>query len=68
VGDAVMVGRPVTQAWIALLGMDKLVRNGQPQTWISAGSVLRGERQITAINGDQVTVDVPLPDSFDAAM
>jgi hypothetical protein len=66
VGDAVMVGRPVTQAWIALLGMDKLVRNGEMQTWIRAGSVLRGERVVTAIAGNKVTVDIPYPDSFDA--
>jgi hypothetical protein len=66
VGDEVMVGRPVTAAWISLLGMDKLVRNGAQQTWISAGTVLRGERVITAIAGNKITVDVPIPDSFDA--
>src|SRR6185369_2981092 len=49
VGDSVLVGRPVTAAWISLLGMDMLVRNGAPQTWISAGTVLRGERTIAAI-------------------
>jgi hypothetical protein len=65
VGDAVLVGRPVTAAWIALLGMDKLERNGAPQTWITPGSVLRGERVITEVAGDKVTVDVPLPDSFE---
>jgi hypothetical protein len=66
VGDGVMVGRPVTPAWISLLGMDKLVRNGSPQTWITPGSVLRAERTITAIEGSRITVDVPYPDSFDA--
>ena len=66
VGDDVLVGRPVTQAWISRLGMDMLVRNGAPQTWIRAGTVLRGERQITAIDGNQISIDVPLPDSFEA--
>jgi hypothetical protein len=65
VGDQVMVGRPVTAAWISLLGMDQLVRNGAPQTWISAGSIIRGERAITAVAGNKITVDIPVPDSFD---
>jgi hypothetical protein len=63
-GDTVLVGRPVTAAWIALLGMDKLVRNGQPQTWITPGTVIRAERVVTAVAGARITVDVPLPDSF----
>jgi hypothetical protein len=66
VGDPVMVGRPVTEAWIALVGMDKLVRNGAPQTWIRPGTVLRGERVVTAIDGNRITVDIPYPDPFDA--
>jgi hypothetical protein len=65
VGDAVVIGRPVTQAWIALLGMDKLVRNGAPQTWLGTSYVHTWERTITALAGNQVTLDVPLSDSFD---
>jgi hypothetical protein len=64
-GDAVVIGRPVTQAWIALLGMDKLVRNGAQQTWLSTSYVHTWERRITAVAGNQVTLDVPLSDSFD---
>jgi hypothetical protein len=64
-GDQVMVGRPVTPAWISLLGMDKLVRNGAQQTWISPGTVIRAERTITAVAGNKLTVDIPVPDSFD---
>jgi len=66
VGDPVLVGRPVTAPWIALLGMDDLVRNGQPQTWIKAGTVHTWERTITAISGTKVTIDVPLSDSLDS--
>jgi hypothetical protein len=65
-GDAVLVSRPVTDAWIAFMGMDKLVRNGMPQTWIKAGSLQSWERTVTAVSGDQVTIDVPLSDSIDA--
>jgi hypothetical protein len=65
VGDAVVVGRPVTAAWIKLLGMDQLVRNGAQQTWLGTGFVHTWERKITAIAGGKVTIDVPLSDSFD---
>jgi hypothetical protein len=65
-GDTVLIRRPVTAAWIHFMGMDTLVRDGQPQTWISAGSTITTDRVITAVNGNQVTVDVPLTDSFDS--
>jgi len=60
VGDTVLVRRPVTAAWIHLLGMDTLVRNGQPQTWISAGSLINTDRVIAAIDGNRITLDVPV--------
>ena len=66
VGDTVLVERPVTQAWIQFMGMDTLMRNGQPQTWIRAGSTIRTDRVIAAINGNQITIDAPLTDSFDS--
>jgi len=66
VGDDVLVTRPVTQPWIELMGMDKLVRNGRPQTWIAAGSKHQWERRITGINGTTITIDIPLTDSLDA--
>jgi hypothetical protein len=66
VGQTVFIGRPVTAAWVAFMGMNTLVRNGMPQTWISAGAVIDTDRTITAIQGNAVTVDVPLSDSLDA--
>jgi hypothetical protein len=66
VGDPVVIGRPVTAAWLALLGMDKLVRDGSAQSWLTVGSVNRWERTIAALAGNQVTLDVPVSDSFDA--
>jgi hypothetical protein len=65
-GDTVLIRRPVTAAWVHFMGMDTLVRDGQPQTWISAGSTISADRVITAITGNQITVDVPLTDSFDS--
>jgi hypothetical protein len=66
VGDTVVVGRTVTAAWIHLLGMDTLVRNGATQTWISAGSVIKTDRVIKQVSGNQITLDAPLTDSFDS--
>jgi hypothetical protein len=66
VGDTVLVEHPVTQAWVHFLGMDTLVRNGAPQTWLAVGSTLRVDRTIAAVDGNLVTFDVPLADSYDA--
>lgn len=65
-GDHVLVLRPVTAEWIHFMGMDTLVRDGQPQTWIRAGSVIRTDRVIASVEGDRVTVDVPLSDALDS--
>jgi hypothetical protein len=65
VGDQVLVGRPVTAPWVHFMGMDTLVRNGAPQTWLSVGSVQNAERVITAIAGNKITLDIPLADSMD---
>ena len=66
VGDTVLVERPVTAAWIRFMGMDRLVRDGAPQTWLGTSSWSRADRTVSAISGDAVTVDVPLSDSIDA--
>lgn len=66
VGDNVLISRPVTQDWVHYLGMDMLVRNGQPQTWIPVGHHITTDRSIQAISGNTITLDVPLTDSFDS--
>jgi hypothetical protein len=63
VGDTIRITRPITDSWVAFMGMDKLVRNGKPETWIR-GEILT-ERTITGITGSSVTTDVPLSDSYD---
>lgn len=65
-GDLVLVQRPVTEPWIHFMGMDTLVRNDKPQTWIKAGSLIRTDRAIKAVAGSRITLDVPLTDSFDS--
>ena len=66
VGDNVLISRPVTADWIHFMGMDTLVRNGQPQTWLTAGSAIITDRAIKAISGNTITLDAPLTDSFDS--
>jgi hypothetical protein len=68
VGDAVLVTRPITAAWIQFVGMDKLVRNGKPQTWLPVGGTQQWERTISRIAGNGITIDVPLSDSFDGRL
>lgn len=65
--DTVMIERPITAAWIHFLDMDTLTRNGEPQTWLAPSGNIRADRTIAAIAGDELTLDVPLPDSIDAA-
>ena len=65
-GDEIDIERPVTQSWVHFMQMDDLVRNGRPQTWIRQGNRIIEERTIAAISGNQVSLDVPLSDSFDA--
>src|SRR5262245_22155478 len=65
-GDTVLINRPVTQAWIHFMGMDTLARDGKPQTWIGAGTIIHTDRVIRDISGNHVTLDVPLADSFDS--
>jgi hypothetical protein len=65
-GDHVLVLRPVTPEWIHFMGMDTLVRDDKPQTWIGAGSVIRTDRVVDSVEGDRITLDVPLSDALDS--
>ena len=67
-GDTVLIERPVTAPWVHFMGMDTLVRNGAPQTWIAVGGSIRTDRVIAAISGNRITLDVPMSDSIDATL
>ncbi len=67
IGDAILIRRPVTEAWIRFMGMDTLSRDRKPQIWIKPGTFIDTDRAIRAISGNRLTLDVPLSDSFDAA-
>lgn len=63
-GDTIRITRPVTESWVSFMGMDRLVRDGKPQTWI------RGDIQtqciVKKITRNEITLEVPLTDSYDA--
>lgn len=63
VGDTIRISRPVTTAWVKLMGMDTLVRDGKKQTWITGE--ITTDRIITRIDHKKVTVNIPLTDSYD---
>jgi hypothetical protein len=64
-GDTVLIERPVTEAWVHFMGMDTLVRDGKPQTWIKAGASIRTDRVVKSVSGKTIVLDVPLSDSID---
>jgi hypothetical protein len=66
VGDEVYVNRPVTQAWLDYMQMSTNYL-GWGKIWLGVGSFLHTDRVIKAINGNQITLDAPLTDSFDSA-
>ena len=63
-GDIILITRPVTPDWVAFMGMDKLVRDGKAQTWVSRS--ITTERVIKNITANKITLTVPLSDSLDA--
>jgi len=64
VGDTIRITRPITDEWIKFMGMDQLYRSGKKQTWVSGD--ITTERIISKIEGNKITVDVPLNDSYDS--
>lgn len=64
-GDTIRIRKPVTPAWIHFMGMDDLQRPGRQEHWIGADH-LDTLRRIVAIDGNTLTLDVPLMDCYDA--
>jgi len=63
-GDTVVVQHPASEAWVKFMQMDGLKRNGKEEHWVS-GSI-DCERAIAAVDGNKITVAIPLPDALDA--
>jgi hypothetical protein len=80
VGDAVLVVRTPNQEWIDAVGMDACTGVGtsydtadvdnstciSESFWKPADRIMRYERTVTAVVGNQVTVDAPVVESIQA--
>jgi hypothetical protein len=66
VGDAIQIRRSTTAAWVELMRMHDLVRDGKKQTWVGTNRTENFNRNVRAITGQTLTLDVPLPDSLDS--
>ncbi|HEY2761263.1 MAG TPA: hypothetical protein VGI75_10980, partial [Pirellulales bacterium] len=64
VGDKIVVNRPSTAAWISAIGMDATALS--TEAWSPSNSFIQADRTITAINGDKITINLPLTTSLDS--
>jgi hypothetical protein len=66
-GDWVYVRREPNDAWISMLGMDKLATSSLPDVvnWVAAEYKVNYERQILAVDGNKLTLDAPVMDIID---
>jgi len=69
-GDHVKVEHPSTPEWVAALGMNRFPSRGGGSwlDWKPGTLDLCWERVVTAVAGDRVTLDAPLPMAFDATL
>ncbi len=68
VGDEVVIVRPATEEWIHTIGMDRIPdrRDGGKSTqWTPKAYTIHYEREVTAVDGDEITIDAPLVMSLD---
>lgn len=67
-GDKVRITRPSTQKWISDLGADKigLYADYNLPAWRAGDFDLNFDRTVTSADEGGITVDVPLPQSFEA--
>lgn len=62
-GDTVQIDCAFNDAYLKFMGMYGMVRDGKPERWV--GSHIVVERRIASIDGNTLTLDVPLTDSYD---
>lgn len=63
-GSTLLITKPVTPEWVHFMGMDRLSRDGRQETWLDSDIPVR--RRVASVTGNEVTLEVPLTDSFDA--
>lgn len=64
-GDAIVVKRPSTKEWIEVLGTESFGGGISALGWKPGDVDLGFDRTITAINGNTITIDVPITTSVD---
>lgn len=67
VGDLVQIHRPSTKEWIQKLGTDTFGGGISALGWKPGQRDLFWDRQITAVNGLEITLDAPLTTALDSA-
>ena len=68
VGDSIIVHRPSTSEWIEELGMDRIPPRDDGREinqWKAGSRDLLFDRKITAIHGNQITIDAPLTNAIE---
>ena len=66
VGDAIIVHRPSTAKWIATIGMDRIeMKHPDVRQWKPGTYDFHFDRTITAINGNQITIDAPMGNAIE---
>ncbi len=66
VGDPIIVHRPSTAEWIHTLGMDRIeMSHPNVHQWEPGTYDFQFDRIITAINGNQITIDAPLGNAIE---
>jgi hypothetical protein len=63
VGDSIRITRYTTPQWLHFMGMDRMVRDGQDETWV--GDHISTVRVVAGLQGNELRLDVPLTDSYD---
>jgi hypothetical protein len=64
-GDTLQIAKPVTAAWLKFMGMDELERPGKNEKWVGVSELLV-RRRVAAVNGNTITLEIPLTDDIDA--
>ena len=62
-GDNIRITRYTTPQWLHFMGMDRMVRDGKQESWV--GNFISTVRTVTGREGNKLTLDVPLTDSYD---
>ena len=65
-GDRILVHRPSTAEWIRLLGMETFGGDISALGWKPGQRDIFWDRQVTAVDGDGITLDAPLTTALDS--